>query len=59
VDTLRDDDLPGHPGDTSHSYLGLMRSDFVTMVEAMGGDASALKALDVTLPQPDRARYPQ
>jgi ABC-type Zn uptake system ZnuABC Zn-binding protein ZnuA len=59
VDTLRDDDLPGDPGDASHSYLGLMRSDFVTMVEAMGGDASALKALDVTLPQPDRARYPQ
>jgi ABC-type Zn uptake system ZnuABC Zn-binding protein ZnuA len=59
VDTLRDDDLPGHPGDGSHSYLGLMRFDFVTMVEAMGGDASALKALDVTPAQRDRARYPQ
>lgn len=59
VDTLRDDDLPGDPGDASHSYLGLMRFDFVTMVEAMGGDASALKSLDVTLPLRDRARYPQ
>lgn len=59
VDTLRDDDLPGHPGDAEHSYLGLMRFDFVTMVSAMGGDASALKSLDVTLPQRDRARYPQ
>jgi ABC-type Zn uptake system ZnuABC Zn-binding protein ZnuA len=59
VDTLRDDDLPGGPGDADHSYLGLMRLDFVTMVEAMGGDASALKALDVTLAGRDSARYPQ
>jgi hypothetical protein len=29
------------------------------MVEAMGGDASALKSLDVALAQRDRARYPQ
>jgi ABC-type Zn uptake system ZnuABC Zn-binding protein ZnuA len=47
VDELRDDDLPGEPGSREHSYLGLMRFDFVTMVEALGGDASALKALDV------------
>ena len=45
VDTLRDDDLPGEPGDPGHSYLGLLKADFVTMVEALGGDASALKAL--------------
>jgi ABC-type Zn uptake system ZnuABC Zn-binding protein ZnuA len=59
VDRLRDDDLPGAPGDPGHSYLGLMRSNVVTMVEALGGDAGALKALDLTLPQRDRARYPQ
>lgn len=59
VDTLRDDDLPGAPGDRLHSYLGLMRSNVVTMVEALGGDASALKTLDLRLPQRDRARYPQ
>jgi manganese/iron transport system substrate-binding protein len=47
VDDLRDDDLPGEPGDPEHSYLGLLRLDFVTMVEALGGNASALKALDV------------
>ena len=59
VDTLRDDDLPGAPGDRSHSYLGLMRSNVVAMVEALGGDAGVLEALDLALPQRDRARYPQ
>ena len=57
VDTLRDDDLPGKPGDAEHSWLGLMRADFVTMVEALGGDAGALKA--VALTPIDTARYPQ
>jgi ABC-type Zn uptake system ZnuABC Zn-binding protein ZnuA len=57
VDTLRDDDLPGKPGDADHSWLGLMRADFVTMVEGLGGDATALKA--VALTPPDDARYPQ
>jgi len=59
VDTLRDDDLPGRPGDPEHSWLGLMRFDFVTMVESLGGDASALKALRVDDAAPDRAAYPQ
>jgi ABC-type Zn uptake system ZnuABC Zn-binding protein ZnuA len=58
VDTLRDDDLPGKPGDPEHSWLGLMRQNFVTMVTALGGDASALDA--VPLPaSTDSARYPQ
>jgi ABC-type Zn uptake system ZnuABC Zn-binding protein ZnuA len=47
VDELRDDDLPGQKGDPDHSYLGLLKFDYVTMVEALGGDASALKGLDV------------
>lgn len=59
VDTLRDDDLPGAPGDADHSYLGLMRNDFVTMVNALGGDSSALVALDLTLAIPDKANYAQ
>jgi len=58
VDTLRDDDLPGRPGDPDHSWLGLMKFDFVTMVESLGGDASALKAVSTAGP-PDRAVYPQ
>ncbi len=59
VDVLRDDDLPGEPGDPDHSFLGLMRFDYVTMVESLGGDAAALKALDVGDVVADKARYPQ
>ena len=59
VDVLRDDDLIGKPGDPEHSYLGLMRFDFVTIVEALGGDASALKSLDVRDVVKDAAKYPQ
>jgi ABC-type Zn uptake system ZnuABC Zn-binding protein ZnuA len=60
VDVLRDDDLPGRPGDSEHSWLGLMRFDFVTMVESLGGDASALRAVSVDQgPGSLRAAYPQ
>lgn len=59
IDVLRDDDLLGSPGDAEHSWLGLMRFNFVTMIEALGGDASALKALDVSDVGPDSAVYPQ
>jgi ABC-type Zn uptake system ZnuABC Zn-binding protein ZnuA len=59
VDVLRDDDLPGKPGEPQHSWLGLMRFDYETMVEALGGDASALKAFDITPTAPDTATYPQ
>ena len=60
VDKLRDDDLPGKPGDPDHSWLGLMRFDFATMVANLGGDASAIRAVraDPTA-APDRAEYPQ
>lgn len=59
VDRLRDDDLPGEPGDDGHSWLGLMRFDFVTMTEALGGDATALEAVRVDDVAPDSAEYPQ
>lgn len=59
VDTLRDDDLPGEPGDPEHSWQGLMRLNFVTIVEALGGDASGLSALDLTYPTTGIATYPQ
>jgi ABC-type Zn uptake system ZnuABC Zn-binding protein ZnuA len=59
VDVLRDDDLPGKPGDAAHSWVGLMRFDYVTMVEALGGDASALKAFTPRQVAPDQASYPQ
>jgi ABC-type Zn uptake system ZnuABC Zn-binding protein ZnuA len=59
VDVLRDDDLPGKPGDAGHSWMGLMHFDYVTMVEALGGDASALEAFVPRDVAPDRAVYPQ
>ncbi len=58
IDVLRDDDLIGEPGDAEHSWLGLMRFDFVTIVEALGGDASALKSFDVSDVARDTAVYP-
>ena len=59
VDDLRDDDLPGAPGDPDHSWIALMQFNFVTMIEALGGDATALRALDTTPVSPDTATYPQ
>jgi ABC-type Zn uptake system ZnuABC Zn-binding protein ZnuA len=59
VDQLRDDDLPGEPGDPDHSWLGLMRSNFTTMVSSLGGDPSSLVAVQVENAAPDRAEYPQ
>jgi ABC-type Zn uptake system ZnuABC Zn-binding protein ZnuA len=59
VDTLRDDDLPGKPGDADHSYLGLMKADFVTIVSSLGGDASEIKTFDATDVTTDNAEYPQ
>ncbi len=59
VDELRDDDLPGKPGTKEHSWLGLMRFDYITMTEALGGDASALKAFELRNVAPDKASYPQ
>ncbi len=59
IDVLRDDDLLGKPGDAEHSWLGLLRFDFATIVKALGGDASALESLDVRDVVKDSAVYPQ
>jgi ABC-type Zn uptake system ZnuABC Zn-binding protein ZnuA len=58
-DTLRDDDLPGKPGSAEHSWAGLMRYDYVTMVKGLGGTPTRLAALDTAPVVPDRADYPQ
>lgn len=42
VARLRDDDLPGEPGDRDHSYVGLIAYDAATIVDALGGDPSAI-----------------
>ena len=62
IDDLRDDDLPGEPGDELHSYLGLMVQNMRTMLPALGGDASALDRVETDLvfdDGPSTAVYPQ
>ena len=57
--TLRDDDLPGSPGEPGHSWLGLMRYDYRTMIVGLGGTTERLDALDPTDVVADRSTYPQ
>lgn len=59
VDDLRDDDLPGAPGEPDHSWLGLMKFNFIVMTDALGGDSSALTNFDVRDTAADSASYPQ
>jgi ABC-type Zn uptake system ZnuABC Zn-binding protein ZnuA len=59
VDVLRDDDLPGTPGTADHSWLGLMKFDYITMIDALGGDSTVLKAVESGDVTKDTARYPQ
>lgn len=61
VDKLRDDDLPGEPGDPQHSYLGLMVENMRVMIPALGGDASAFDGFDTgpVFSGESTARYPQ
>ena len=48
VDTLRDDDLPGQPGDANHSYLGIIRDDVATMAKALGGNPALIANFDTS-----------
>ena len=58
-DSLRDDDLPGEPGDPEHSWLGLMKYNFRTMVAGLGGTPTQLDAIAITPNTSDGAVYPQ
>jgi ABC-type Zn uptake system ZnuABC Zn-binding protein ZnuA len=46
IDKLRDDELPGQPGDPQHSYIGMMVENLTVMFEALGGSGAALKKID-------------
>ena len=46
IDKLRDDELPGRPGDPQHSYIGMMVENMTIMFEALGGSTKALKKVD-------------
>lgn len=61
IDKLRDDDLPGKPGEPRHGYLGLMLENMENMAPALGGNADSLKGFN---PGPifegiSQAVYPQ
>jgi ABC-type Zn uptake system ZnuABC Zn-binding protein ZnuA len=45
VGQLADDTLPGEPSDPEHSYVGMMAVNVARIVDALGGDASALTTL--------------
>lgn len=58
-DSLRDDDLPGAPGDPEHSLLELLRYNYRTMITGLGGQPTQLDALVFERSVPDTAYYPQ
>lgn len=59
VITISDEDLPGKPGQADHTWGGMMRQSFTAIVEGLGGDASALKAVKSGIGAKDAANYPQ
>jgi ABC-type Zn uptake system ZnuABC Zn-binding protein ZnuA len=46
IDKLRDDALPGKPGEPQHSYIGMMIENLTIMFEALGGSVEAFKKVD-------------
>jgi ABC-type Zn uptake system ZnuABC Zn-binding protein ZnuA len=46
VGTLSDDDLPGDPGDSQNSYVGMMLENMENMLVPLGGNVSALSNVD-------------
>ena len=61
VDDLRDDDLPGEPGDDRHTYIGLMLTNMEIMLPALGGNTGALAGIDggLVFEGASQAEYPQ
>ena len=57
--SLRDDDLPGAPGEPGHSWLGLMKYNYATMIKGLGGQTPTIDAVTVESSVPDTAAYPQ
>jgi len=57
-DSLRDDDLPGVPGDAQHSWLGLMKYNYRTMISGLGGTPTEIDKITVSAVKGD-AKYPQ
>jgi ABC-type Zn uptake system ZnuABC Zn-binding protein ZnuA len=43
---LRDDELPGQPGEAQHSYIGMMKLNAEAIVKGLEGNPDALAAID-------------
>ncbi len=46
VDDLRDDEPPGEPGTSEHTYVGMMKKNLQIMAAALGGDPSLMDDVD-------------
>jgi ABC-type Zn uptake system ZnuABC Zn-binding protein ZnuA len=46
IETLSDDNLPGKPGDTNHSYVGMMLENMKNMILPLGGNIEELKNIN-------------
>jgi ABC-type Zn uptake system ZnuABC Zn-binding protein ZnuA len=57
--SLRDDDLPGAPGEADHSWVGLMKYNYITMIQGLGGTTKNLEAVSTASGIVDSAKYPQ
>jgi ABC-type Zn uptake system ZnuABC Zn-binding protein ZnuA len=57
IDKLRDDDLPGLPGEARHSYVGMMLENMETMLTALGGSTEALRKVDPAPVAGSHAQY--
>ena len=51
--SLADDVLPGEPGDSEHSYIGMMLYNTRIIVSALGGDIQALDSVPLSQSQAD------
>lgn len=57
VSVISDEHLPGKPGSAAHTVGAMIKDDFVTIIEALGGDATAVKAVKIASGAKDRATY--
>ena len=48
VDELRDDVLPGRPGDPDHTYVGMMAENVAVLTEALGGNPGPVRSVPTT-----------
>ena len=55
---LADEVMPGKPGEARHSWAGMILENYIGIIETLGGDASALRAVDPDIGLKDTAVYP-